>query len=109
MWCQLRKTKEHAMPKGYWIANNTITDAAEYEKYKAANAPLFKRFGAKFITRGGTQQVREGDAFARTVVIEFPSMQAAIECYDDPAYVASRQIRKSAAEGRLIIVEGYDG
>ena len=97
------------MPKGYWIANNVITDAGEYEKYKAANLEIFARYGARFVARGGPQQVREGDAYERTVVIEFPSMQAAIECYDDPAYVASRAIRQSAAEGRLIIVEGYDG
>jgi uncharacterized protein (DUF1330 family) len=97
------------MPKGYWIANNVITDAEEYEKYKAANVEIFARFGARFITRAGTQQIREGDAYERTVIIEFPSFEAAVECYEDPVYVASRAIRQSAAEGRLLIVEGYEG
>ena len=97
------------MPKGYWIVNNLVTDAEVYDKYKAANAAPLARHGARFLVRGGTQQAREGEAFPRTVVIEFASLDAAIACYEDPEYQAARDIRDRAAEGRLIIVQGYDG
>ena len=97
------------MPKGYWIANNVVTDAETYENYKSANAAPFARHGAKFLVRGGAQEVREGEAFPRTVVLEFPTIEAARACYDDPEYQAAKAIRDDAAEGRLLIVEGYDG
>ena len=44
-----------------------------------------------------------------SVVIEFPSYEAALACYDDPDYQAAKAIREGVAEGRLVIVEGYDG
>ena len=96
------------MAKGYWIANNNVHDAEAYERYKVANAAPFAEYGAKFLVRGGQQQGREGDVFPRTVVIEFPSYEAAVACYDSASYKDAMAIRADAAEGRLIIVEGYD-
>ena len=72
------------MPKGYWIANNIVHDAATYESYKAANAAPLAKYGAKFVVRGGTQEGKEGTTFPRTVVIEFASYADALACYDDP-------------------------
>ena len=97
------------MPKGYWIANNRVDDPETYERYKAANAVPFAEYGARFLVRGGTQDTVEGDSHPRTVVIEFPSLEAAKACYASATYQAAKAIRDDAAEGRLIIVEGYDG
>jgi uncharacterized protein (DUF1330 family) len=95
------------MPKGYWIVNNLVHDAEAYGRYKDANAAPFARHGAKFLVRGGTQETREGTTFPRTVVLEFPSYAAAVACYDDPDYQTALAIRAPAAEGNLLIVEGY--
>lgn len=95
--------------KGYWIGNMDVRDASVYEKYRAANAKPFAEFGAKFLARGGTQQIREGSANPRTVIIEFPSYADAVACYESAAYQAAKDIRMSVAEGSLIIIEGYDG
>ena len=97
------------MPKGYWIANNIVHDPEGYEAYKAANAAPFAKYNARFLVRGGQQEGVEGDVNPRTVVIEFPSYQAAVDCYNDPAYQAAKEIRDPISEGRLLIVEGYDG
>ena len=96
------------MPKAYWIVNNQISDPDTYETYKAANAAPLSRHGGKFLVRAGRQQVAEGEMLPRSVVIEFPNYDAALACYDDPDYVEARNIRENAAEGSLIIVEGYD-
>ena len=97
------------MPKGYWIAHNIVHDAEKYEDYKTANAVAFAKFGAKFVIRAGAQEVREGQCNPRTVVIEFPSYQAAIDCYNSPEYRSALAIRQPISETDLIIVEGYDG
>ncbi|MCU0909384.1 MAG: DUF1330 domain-containing protein [Rhodobacteraceae bacterium] len=95
------------MPKGYWIVNNLVTDPVAYAAYRDANAAPFAAFGARFLVRGGAQEVREGEAHPRSVVIEFPSVEAARACYDSPGYQAALALRAPAATGTVIIVEGY--
>lgn len=97
------------MAKGYWIAHVDVDDPQEYEKYKAANAIAFAEYGARFVVRGGRQQVREGSARARSVVIEFDSYDQAVACYESAAYQHAITIRAAVSTGDLVIVEGYDG
>ncbi|MGB0799163.1 MAG: DUF1330 domain-containing protein [Planktomarina sp.] len=94
------------MPKGYWIVHNRIDDVDGYENYKTAAAPALKEYGARFIVRGGSQTLLEGDMKPRTVVIEFESVQAAQACYSSATYQAAKAIRETMAVGDLVIVEG---
>lgn len=96
------------MAKAYWVAHVTIDDPEQYEKYKAANAVAFAKYGAKFIVRGGAQTLREGNMRARTVVIEFPDLATAQACYDSPEYQHALSLRRDISVGDLVIVEGYD-
>ena len=59
--------------------------------------------------RGGTYRVAEGGARARNVVIEFPSYQAALECWDSPEYQAAKAERDGHAVADIIVIEGYEG
>ncbi|MDH3263905.1 MAG: DUF1330 domain-containing protein [Paracoccaceae bacterium] len=97
------------MPKGYWIAHVDVRDPGAYERYRAANAAPFARYGARFLVRGGAQEVREGQARPRTVVLEFPTIEAARECYDSPEYRAAKALRDPVSEADLLIVEGWTG
>jgi uncharacterized protein (DUF1330 family) len=97
------------LAKGYWIVRVDVTDAEVYARYAKANAEPLTRFGAKFLARGGRQEAVEGKARARNVVIEFPSYQAAIDCFNDPKYQAAKAIRDPVTEGEILVVEGYDG
>lgn len=97
------------MAKGYWIAHGTVHDADAYDLYRAANAAPLAEYGGRFLVRGGDQQTKEGDARPRTVVIEFPSYEAAIACYESDAYQAAKALRDGVAESDLVIVAGYDG
>ena len=97
------------MAKGYWIARVDIRDAARYPDYVAAAKPAFEKYGAKFLARGGTYQKLEGQVRARNVVIEFPSLQAAADCYNSPEYQIAAAIRQECADAEMVIVEGVDG
>lgn len=97
------------MAKGYWVAHVDVRDPVAYEAYRAANAVAFAKFGARFVVRGGTQVVREGEARKRTVVIEFDSLAVAQACYDSPEYQAAKALRDPVSSGDLVIVEGWDG
>ena len=96
------------MPKGYWIAHIDVEDAEAYKEYVKANAVPFAQFGARFLVRGGHQEVREGSARNRTVVIEFKDYKTAVACYESAAYQAAKEIRDHVSRGDLAIVEGYD-
>ncbi len=96
------------MPKGYWIAAVDVHDAAVYDKYRAANAKPFADYGAKFLVRGGTPDVREGTMNPRIVVIEFASLADAVACYESAEYQAAKDIRASVSDGNLVIIEGYE-
>lgn len=98
-----------AARKGYWIGHVDITDPEGYKAYQAANAEPFGKFGARFLVRGGTREVVEGKARARTVVMEFPSYEAALACYRSPEYQAAKKLRGGKAAIDLFAVEGYDG
>jgi uncharacterized protein (DUF1330 family) len=96
------------LPKGYWIAHGRVDDAAGYDLYLAANAAPLAEHGGRFLVRGGAREVREGEAKPRTVVIEFPSFEAARACYDSEGYQAALKLRQGISESDLVIAEGYD-
>jgi uncharacterized protein (DUF1330 family) len=97
------------MAKGYWIARVDISDMDGYKKYIAANAKPFKQYGARFLVRGGQFENPEGTSRTRNAVIEFPSFQAALDCYESPDYQAAIRVREPVSVADIVIVEGYDG
>ncbi|AMD60630.1 DUF1330 domain-containing protein [Rhizobium pusense] len=94
------------MAKGYWIARVDVRDSERYKDYVSTAKPAFERFGANFLARGGALTELEGKARARNVVIEFPSVQHAIDCYNSPEYQAAAKIRQEVADAEMVIVEG---
>lgn len=94
------------MPKGYWIARVDVRDSERYKDYVTTAKPAFERFGANFLARGGAVTELEGKARARNVIIEFPSVQHAIDCYNSPEYQAAAKIRQEVADAEMMIVEG---
>lgn len=97
------------MSKAYWIGHVDISDPTAYEAYRIANSAAFQKYGARFLVRGGAQDVVEGAAKQRTVVIEFPSLQAAQDCYHCAEYRHAKSLRDPVSKADLVIVEGWDG
>jgi uncharacterized protein (DUF1330 family) len=97
------------MAKGYWIARVDVTDLEQYKLYVAANALPFQRHGARFIVRGGPFENPEGQSRSRNIVIEFPTYQAALDCWHSPEYQAAIALRQPVSTVDLVIIEGYDG
>ena len=97
------------MAKGYWIGRVDVNNDEGYKAYAAANPAIFKKFGGRFVVRGGKFEAPEGSARKRNVVIEFPSYQAALDCYNSPEYQANIKVRQAHATADIIVIEGYDG
>lgn len=90
----------------YWIAHVTVTDPEKYTGYQSLAPAAFAKYGAVFLARGGASQVLEGADFARHVIIQFPSLDAAQACYASPEYTLARSARDSACTVHITLVEG---
>lgn len=97
------------MPKGYWIARVDIADQEKYKAYVTANAEPLKKYGARFLVRAGRFENPEGESRTRNAVIEFPSYQAALDCWKSPEYQRAIKLRTDVSTIDLIIIEGYEG
>ena len=95
------------MAKGYWInLFRKVTDPAKVDAYRKLAGPVMEAAGAKFLVRGDPTVVHEAGINMRCVVIEFPSVEAAIKTHDSPGYQAALKALGDGAERDLRIVEG---
>ncbi len=97
------------MAKGYWIVQIDVHDMEAYKPYQAAAGAALAKYGGKYLVRGGTHEVVEGTARSRIVVIEFPSYQAALDCYRSADYQKAMPGRTDLAVSDFVVVEGYEG
>mgnify|MGYP003656425613 CR=1 FL=1 len=96
-----------SIKKGYWIAHVRVDDPETYKNYVEGAREAFAEYGAKFIARGGkAQEIEGGIGRDRHVIIEFPSYQAAVDCWNCDGYQAARAHRLAVSEGSVTIVEG---
>lgn len=97
------------MSKGYWLIRVDVADQVQFKIYAAAAAEVLKHYNARFLVRGGQFIAVEGSTRSRNSVVEFPSYQAALDCWHSPEYQAAMQLRLPVANMDLVIIEGYDG
>lgn len=92
----------------YWIARARITDPVEYRKYTDLVPAIIARYGGKVLARGGPYRIMEGpEKFHRFVVIEFPTLERAVACFESPEYREAAAFRRAGAgEVENVIVEG---
>ena len=97
------------MPKGYWIATyKAVRDPAKLAEYAKIAAPAMEAGGARFLARGMPAKVFEAGLNQRTVVIEFPSVEAALKTHDSETYQKALKVLGTSAEREIRIVEGLE-
>ncbi len=94
-------------PKGYLIAEVTVTDTEAYKDYAAKASLAITDCGGKYLARGGKVEGLEGARPApRFVIVEFKSFDQAKACYSSKAYQAAAAIRQKASKSRFWLSEG---
>lgn len=91
-----------------WIAHVTVTDPDAYGKYAELAGPAIAKHGGHFIARGGRFVQLEGKERPRNVVARFPSVEAAVECYNSIEYQRALDHARDASERELMVVEISD-
>jgi uncharacterized protein (DUF1330 family) len=92
----------------YMLAQIQVTDPEEYKKYLGGFMPIFERHGGELLATSKNQTVVvEGEwSPPNTVIMKFPTMEAAQSWYNDPEYTALTAHRHRAARTNLVLVEG---
>ena len=90
----------------YWIAHVEVTDADAYGKYAELAGPAIDKHGGRFLARAGRYVQFEGNDRARNVVVEFPTLEDAVTCYNSPEYTEARGHAEGASVRDLMVVEG---
>jgi uncharacterized protein (DUF1330 family) len=90
------------------VAQIQIDDSAEYQPYLDGFLPSFERHGGELLASSMRDtEVIEGEwAYPRTVLLKFPSREAAHSWYHDPEYQALVVHRHRAARTNLVIMGG---
>ena len=97
------------MRKAYLVGHLTITNPQAYAVYSAQVPSTIAAFGGKYLVRGGATTILENSQLGdRSVVIEFPSREAAESWYNSEAYQAIIQHRLDNATGTLMLIDGYE-
>lgn len=91
----------------YVIAHIDVKDAERYKDYIQMSPVSIRKFGGKFIARGGTVEVFEGGwQPKRLVLLEFPDAEAARSWYHSEEYAEAKALRQATSTGDLVMVEG---
>ena len=73
--------------KAYWIAvYKDIKNLENIKKYGEKATPAINKYNGIILARGGKVETIEGNPSPRTVLIQFPTMDDAIKCYNSPEY-----------------------
>lgn len=98
----------------YWVAHAKVNDPIEYKRYTDLVPEIVKRFGGKVLARGGRYKINEGTVefhrLHRHIVIEFPTFEDAVACFESPEYQKAAEFRRRDGVGEVenVIVDGGD-
>ena len=95
------------MAKGYWVsAYHEIYDTDKLAAYAKLAGPAIQAGGGTFLARGEAVQAYEAGIKQRTVIVEFPSVEAAIAAHDGDGYQAALKALDGGCKRDLRVIEG---
>jgi uncharacterized protein (DUF1330 family) len=91
----------------YIISDVSVKDQEAFQHYRTRAAESIRRYGGRYLARGGAIEKLEGGWIPDTIiVVEFPSAKRAREWYRSPEYAAALAFRDEALTRNLILVDG---
>lgn len=84
-----------------------VTDQGAIDEYRATVRPVMDKYGARVLAVGTDARVFEGEwGGLRTMIIEFPDMDAVERWHNSDDYKPFLDKRLGASRGNLIAVSG---
>ena len=94
------------MPKGFWLVTTTVTNPA-FAEYVKAFQSWIELVGGSVFAKDLDGQTVEGKGGKLSVIIEFPSKQAAINAYNSSEYQELSKLRwANSIDTNITIMDG---
>jgi len=96
--------------KYYAVAEINITDPAWITRYVKETTRLVEEHGGRYLARTPHLEKLEGDRPAPQIslIIEWPSEEAAMAFYNSDEYKPLRDSRRSGSTGEFLLIAGED-
>jgi len=93
----------------YTVGDVHVADADAYEQYRLIAPATIAKYGGRYLVRGGVSQILEGHwEPGRLVVLEFETVEQAIQWHQSPEYQEARKLRKECSDTNLVVVDGLE-
>jgi uncharacterized protein (DUF1330 family) len=93
----------------YLVCMVKVDDPETYRKYTAHTPGLIRKYGGRFLVRGGAVEAVEGPPFGdRLVLLEFPSKEVVREFYNSPEYQEIIGFRHDSSDSIFLLADGID-
>ncbi len=93
---------------GFWLLTTTVKKTAAFKEYVQEFKPWLKSVGGSLVMKDSDPQIVEGSVGKLSIVISFPSKQAAIDAYNSPAYQDLTKKRWASAKKTNLIIIGLN-
>jgi uncharacterized protein (DUF1330 family) len=92
----------------YYIGSYDIVNADEFQKYPPVVLSLLPKYGGEVLASDTKALAVEGTARTMNAIIRFPSKDAALGLYNDPAYQEAKRIRQASTTNiSMVLVEEF--
>ena len=93
----------------YVVVEIEVTDPSKYEAYKHLAPASIKKYGGRYLVRGGGVETLEGNwSPKRFVILQFATMQQAKAWWESHEYREPKLLRQASARTQMICVQGLD-
>ncbi|MEO2177281.1 MAG: DUF1330 domain-containing protein [bacterium] len=97
------------MMSHYLVAQIDIVDRDEYSKYEAGFLDIFSKYEGKMLAVDEQPNLLEGNwPFTRTVLVEFPSSEAALDWYQSDEYQNLAKHRFASSSANIVMLKSLD-
>jgi uncharacterized protein (DUF1330 family) len=92
----------------FYIGCYDIIDPEEFQKYPPLVLALLPKYGGEVLSSDTSPLLVEGTARTMNAIIRFPSKQAALDLYNDPAYQEAKRIRQASTSNvSMVLVDEF--
>ena len=92
----------------FYIGSYDIIDPDEFQKYPPLVLALLPKYGGLVLASDAAGFLVEGTARTMNAIIRFPSREAALGLYHDPAYQAAKRIRQASTTNiSMVLVDDF--
>ena len=93
---------------GFWLLTTTVKKPAAFKEYVQEFKPWLKSVRGSLVMKDSDPQIVEGRGGELSVLISFPSKQAAIDAFNSPEYQELTKKRWASTNKTNLIIMGLN-